>query len=415
MAGSSAEHPALQDRSFNADGSLFYPDSRGFFDGIVRGYIPAGKFSPIWNPEFFGNMIMANGNTWPFQTVEQRRYRFRFLNGREHVGENIAHGVPVGRRVRPTSTAQVGRDHSVVLGERRDDLAPLPPVLREAVQEQDRRGIRVPGLGDVHPQAGRERDERVGHTRELRHLRSAARGPTPRACGARQEYRSQHPCTTFAPANSPPATCGAGPWLLDALGLRRVGLVAHDFSAFVGFRLCFDHPERVAAFLCLLPHPYLRFKPQMLAGIPQLWFQPVVATPGLGPWALRTDRLARHLLAGFTTTPDSITDEDLAVFAGRLHAQGHPEAGSALYRNLIPPEMGRFLASTSYRKRRLTVPTVSLMGGADAGVRPGMLDGYGGQADDLAGHIIDGAAHFLADDRPDAVVTHALTLFGRVL
>ena len=37
--------------------------------------------SPIWNPEFFGNMIMVNGNTWPFQTVEQRRYRFRFLNG----------------------------------------------------------------------------------------------------------------------------------------------------------------------------------------------------------------------------------------------------------------------------------------------------------------------------------------------
>ncbi len=39
------------------------------------------SFSPIWNPEFFGNMIMVNGNTWPFQTVEQRRYRIRFLNG----------------------------------------------------------------------------------------------------------------------------------------------------------------------------------------------------------------------------------------------------------------------------------------------------------------------------------------------
>ena len=26
-------------------------------------------------------MIMVNGNTWPFQTVEQVRYRFRFLNG----------------------------------------------------------------------------------------------------------------------------------------------------------------------------------------------------------------------------------------------------------------------------------------------------------------------------------------------
>jgi FtsP/CotA-like multicopper oxidase with cupredoxin domain len=72
---------AVQDRSFNADGSLFYPDTRALFDGIVRPYIPDGPFSPIWNPEFFGNMIMANGNTWPFQTVEQRRYRLRFLNG----------------------------------------------------------------------------------------------------------------------------------------------------------------------------------------------------------------------------------------------------------------------------------------------------------------------------------------------
>jgi FtsP/CotA-like multicopper oxidase with cupredoxin domain len=72
---------AVQDRSFDTDGSLFYPDTRVFFDGIVRDYIPDGEFSPIWQPEFFGNMIMVNGNTWPFQTVEQRRYRLRFLNG----------------------------------------------------------------------------------------------------------------------------------------------------------------------------------------------------------------------------------------------------------------------------------------------------------------------------------------------
>ena len=72
---------AIQDRSFNADGSLFYPDTRRFFDGIVRDYIPVGEFAPIWNPEFFGNTIIANGSTWPFLTVEQRRYRLRFLNG----------------------------------------------------------------------------------------------------------------------------------------------------------------------------------------------------------------------------------------------------------------------------------------------------------------------------------------------
>jgi FtsP/CotA-like multicopper oxidase with cupredoxin domain len=72
---------AIQDRSFNSDGSLFYPDTRAFFDEIEGPYIPETDISPIWNPEFFGNMIIANGNTWPSLTVEQRRYRFRFLNG----------------------------------------------------------------------------------------------------------------------------------------------------------------------------------------------------------------------------------------------------------------------------------------------------------------------------------------------
>ena len=49
--------------------------------------------------------------------------------------------VAVGRRVGPAEAAQVGRDHAVVLGERRDLVAPLVPVLRPAVQEQDRVGV----------------------------------------------------------------------------------------------------------------------------------------------------------------------------------------------------------------------------------------------------------------------------------
>jgi spore coat protein A, manganese oxidase len=94
---------AIQDRSFNADGSLFYPDNRAFFEGLnVPGedeqfpgagelqlpfhpdLVPGGEasdVSPIWNPEFFGNTMVVNGRTWPFLTVEKRRYRFRFLNG----------------------------------------------------------------------------------------------------------------------------------------------------------------------------------------------------------------------------------------------------------------------------------------------------------------------------------------------
>jgi FtsP/CotA-like multicopper oxidase with cupredoxin domain len=83
----------IQDRSFNEDGSLFYPDNRAFFEGLDPEqlqipFIPnstiaseASDVSPIWNPEFFGNTMVVNGKTWPYLEVEQRQYRFRLLNG----------------------------------------------------------------------------------------------------------------------------------------------------------------------------------------------------------------------------------------------------------------------------------------------------------------------------------------------
>ncbi|MCI0747215.1 MAG: multicopper oxidase [Verrucomicrobia subdivision 3 bacterium] len=84
---------AIQDRSFNADSSLFYPDNRAFFEGLEQAqfqvpFIPdpacdgrPSDISPIWNPEFFGNTMVVNGRTWPLLKVEPRRYRFRLLNG----------------------------------------------------------------------------------------------------------------------------------------------------------------------------------------------------------------------------------------------------------------------------------------------------------------------------------------------
>src|SRR3954466_3205208 len=73
----------MQDRSFDNDGSLFYPASRLLSDGFTGPYIPTpgSDISPIWNPEFFGNVMVVNGKTWPKLNVEPRKYRFRFLNG----------------------------------------------------------------------------------------------------------------------------------------------------------------------------------------------------------------------------------------------------------------------------------------------------------------------------------------------
>src|SRR3970282_1944932 len=83
---------AIQDRSFNSDGEFLYPDNRAFFEELDPNqrcipFIPEpahqgdSDVSPIWNPEFFGNTMVVNGRTWPYLEVQQRRYRFRFLNG----------------------------------------------------------------------------------------------------------------------------------------------------------------------------------------------------------------------------------------------------------------------------------------------------------------------------------------------
>ncbi len=61
----------IQDKSFNEDGSLFYPDN---------------ATPPVDNPVpsaasfFFGNTMVVNGKLWPYLKVEPRKYRFRILN-----------------------------------------------------------------------------------------------------------------------------------------------------------------------------------------------------------------------------------------------------------------------------------------------------------------------------------------------
>jgi len=61
---------AIQDRSFNADGSLAFPNA---------GVNPDDH--PYWFPEFFGNTIMVNGKVWPNMNVDRGQYRFRIVDG----------------------------------------------------------------------------------------------------------------------------------------------------------------------------------------------------------------------------------------------------------------------------------------------------------------------------------------------
>ncbi|HEY6000934.1 MAG TPA: copper oxidase, partial [bacterium] len=75
----------IQDRSFNADGSLFYPATRTFFDGYPGPFTGSTPIStdiaPIANVEAFFNTMVVNGVAWPKLEVAPAQYRLRLLNG----------------------------------------------------------------------------------------------------------------------------------------------------------------------------------------------------------------------------------------------------------------------------------------------------------------------------------------------
>jgi spore coat protein A, manganese oxidase len=62
---------AIQDRTFNPDGSFNFPDDQATNPDV----------HPYWSPEFFGDTIMVNGLVWPNMDVSRTSYRFRLLDG----------------------------------------------------------------------------------------------------------------------------------------------------------------------------------------------------------------------------------------------------------------------------------------------------------------------------------------------
>jgi FtsP/CotA-like multicopper oxidase with cupredoxin domain len=117
----------IQDRSFNADGSLFYPSNRAFFEGLKkkdlaipflgnRDGLPS-DISPTWNPETFFNVMVVNGASWPYHAVDPRRYRLRLLNGSNSRFLNLAlFVVGPGGALTPTELPfyQIGGDQGLL-------------------------------------------------------------------------------------------------------------------------------------------------------------------------------------------------------------------------------------------------------------------------------------------------------------
>jgi FtsP/CotA-like multicopper oxidase with cupredoxin domain len=72
----------IQDRDFNADGSLNYASG-------------GTGHHPYWQSASAGSTMVVNGKVWPKMSVERTRYRFRVLNGANYSSFNLSLSKPV--------------------------------------------------------------------------------------------------------------------------------------------------------------------------------------------------------------------------------------------------------------------------------------------------------------------------------
>ncbi|WP_194410958.1 alpha/beta fold hydrolase [Microbacterium cremeum] len=195
--------------------------------------------------------------------------------------------------------------------------------------------------------------------------------------------------------------------LLDELGLDRIDLVAHDWSALVGFDLCLEHPDRVRRYVAIaVPAPYLRMSRALMIGLlkamPHLWFQWAIATPALGPALLSggRQRLAHWLLRGFEGRP--MNDEDVAAYVEALRDPARSRAASKLYRGLILPGFMKMIRG-AYLGRVLHTPTLILFGAGDALLPKDAMEVSPADAPHTTVEFVPGGAHYLVDDNPGEV------------
>jgi FtsP/CotA-like multicopper oxidase with cupredoxin domain len=78
---------AIQDRAFNIDGTINFPNGLGqVAPAGAIGWNPLNpgvnpSVHPQWVPEYFGDIPVVNGVIWPKVKVEKRPYRLRLLDG----------------------------------------------------------------------------------------------------------------------------------------------------------------------------------------------------------------------------------------------------------------------------------------------------------------------------------------------
>ncbi len=185
--------------------------------------------------------------------------------------------------------------------------------------------------------------------------------------------------------------------LLDALGIERATWVGHDWGGWTGFLVALRAPERIERMLALcIPHPWTNPDPRQLALV--LSYQGPISLPLVGPRV--AGRMVRTVLQ-IGRGADKLGAADLALFAEHIPAR----VTVAMYRTFLSRELVP-IARGRYAHAVLEVPTTLVVGARDLVTKRTSAGPVNGQPQ-LDVRALDGVAHWVPEQRPDAVVDWA--------
>jgi pimeloyl-ACP methyl ester carboxylesterase len=187
---------------------------------------------------------------------------------------------------------------------------------------------------------------------------------------------------------------------LDALGWDRALLVGHDWGGVGGYLAALRSPERLHGLIvCSAAHPWQPLA-RMVANLWRFGYQLPIAPPHLGRRLMRDGHYTAWLLRGGSGSGFRFSAEELAAYVDAMRQDVPARATEGYYRSFLLRDAAELTHAAA--GRRLEMPARLLYGTREP-LGVDLAHGLERHGDDAALELLEGAGHWVPEERPEAV------------